>query len=198
MKRNVMIVLCTLLCVTGMYGCGAEKTENTAVQEDSERVIPMEQENATYGEIQSVSEDTMTLAIGTRKKMDKGSDEKPKETESMLELTGETKEFTLTGNTKVVRQEMGGMRGERPSGQDMPEGEAPEKPDGEMPEGESPEKPSGEMPEKPSGGQPDGGHSFETEEIALSDLQEGDTVAITLDEDENVEEIRLMTRRDAE
>ena len=205
MKRNVMIVLCTLLCVTGMYGCGTKTAENTTVQEDTEHVVSPEDENATYGEIKSLGEDTVTLALGTRKKMEKDSNTTGESgQESMLDLTGETKEFTITEDTKVIRQE---MKGERPSDGEIPEkpdhepsdGEMPQKPDNEPSDGEIPEKPDhepsdGEMPQKPDH-EPSDGEKPEGEEIAWSDLQEGDTVAITVDENDNIKEIRLMTRR---
>ena len=200
MKRNVMIVLCTLLCVTGMYGCGTKTAENTTAQEDTEHVVPPEDENATYGEIESLGEDTITLALGTRKKMEKDSDTTEETTQkSMLDLTGETKEYTITEDTKIIRQE---MKGERPSDGEVPQkpsdGEMPEKPDHETSDGEAPQKPSdGEMPEKPDHEPSDGEipKEPEGEEIALSDLQEGDTVAITVDENDKIKEIRLMMRR---
>lgn len=60
---------------------------------------------------------------------------------SMIELTGETMEITVTDDTVITSQSMGGgggagnMGGEAPSG-DMPDGETP---NGDMPSGETPE-----------------------------------------------------------
>lgn len=57
------------------------------------------------------------------------------EAPSMLNLTGEEQEITVTDSTVITKQSMGG-------GQGAPGGEAPEKPDGDN--GETPEKPDGD------------------------------------------------------
>ena len=57
------------------------------------------------------------------------------EAPSMLDLTGEEQEITVTDSTVITKQSMGG-------GQGAPGGEAPEKPDGDN--GEAPEKPDGD------------------------------------------------------
>ena len=57
------------------------------------------------------------------------------EAPSMLDLTGEEQEITVTDSTVITKQSMGG-------GQGAPGGEAPEKPDGDN--GETPEKPDGD------------------------------------------------------
>lgn len=73
---------------------------------------------------------------------------------------------------------------------DGQDGEAPEKPEGDAQNGEAPEKPDGDQ----NGGAPDGnGQSEEAEEISLSDIQEGDIVSITLDEDGNAVSITVMS-----
>ena len=107
---------------------------------------------------------------------------------------------------------------EKPEGDDQSadssDGEAPEKPEGDdqsadSSDGEAPEKSEGddqsadssdgEAPEKPDGDARDGGapeengQSAEAEEISLSDIQEGDTVSVTLDEDGNAASITVMS-----
>ena len=107
---------------------------------------------------------------------------------------------------------------EKPEGDDQSadssDGEAPEKPEGDdqsadSSDGGAPEKSEGddqsadssdgEAPEKPDGDARDGGapeengQSAEAEEISLSDIQEGDIVSITLDEDENAASITVMS-----
>lgn len=127
---------------------------------------------------------------------------------SMLDLTGEEQEITVTDSTVITKQTMGG-------GQGAPGGEAPEKPDGDN--GEAPEKPDGdnvsdsenteeqsedsdadnaektdsEAPEKPDGQAPD--DAGQTQEITLDDIKEGDVVAITLDDDGNVATITVQS-----
>ena len=92
------------------------------------------------------------------------------EAPSMLNLTGEEQEITVTDSTVITKQSMGG-------GQGAPGGEAPEKPDGEAPDS------NGQAPD--SAGQ--------TEEITLDDIKEGDVVAITLDDDGNVATITVQS-----
>lgn len=127
---------------------------------------------------------------------------------SMLDLTGEEQEITVTDSTVITKQTMGG-------GQGAPGGEAPEKPDGDN--GEAPEKPDGdnasdsenteeqsedsdadnaektdsEAPEKLDGQAPD--DAGQTQEITLDDIKEGDVVAITLDDDGNAATITVQS-----
>ena len=78
---------------------------------------------------------------------------------------------------------------------------APEKPDGDSTDGngqgEAPEKPDGDngndqAPGGDQGGVPDGGNS-QSETIELSDIQEGDIVAITTDDDGNALTIKVQS-----
>ena len=130
------------------------------------------------------------------------------EAPSMLDLTGEEQTITVTADTVITKQ-AGGMQ----PGGDGQNSEAPEKPEGDdqsadSSDGEAPEKPEGddqsadssdgEAPEKPDGDARDGGapeengQSAGAEEISLSDIQEGDTVSVTLDEDGNAASITVM------
>ena len=109
------------------------------------------------------------------------------EAPSMLDLTGEEQEITVTDSTVITKQTMGG-------GQGAPGGEALEKPDGESSDSdntdsEAPEKPEGEAPD--GQGAPDG--AGQTEEITLDDIKEGDVVAITLDDDGNAATITVQS-----
>ena len=122
------------------------------------------------------------------------------EAPSMLDLTGEEQEITVTDSTVITKQSMGG-------GQGAPGGEAPEKPDGdnaddnadakpedtddsEKTDASDSEKPDGEAPDG-NGQAPDG--AGQTEEITLDDIKEGDVVAITLDDDGNVATITVQS-----
>ena len=131
------------------------------------------------------------------------------EAPSMLDLTGEEQTITVTADTVITKQ-AGGMQ----PGGDGQNSDAPEKPEGDdqsadSSDGEAPEKSEGddqsadssdgEAPEKPDGDARDGGapeengQSAEAEEISLSDIQEGDTVSVTLDEDGNAASITVMS-----
>ena len=122
------------------------------------------------------------------------------EAPSMLDLTGEEQEITVTDSTVITKQSMGG-------GQGAPGGEAPEKPDGdnaddnadaksedtddsEKTDASDSEKPDGEAPDG-NGQAPDG--AGQTEEITLDDIKERDVVAITLDDDGNAATITVQS-----
>ena len=237
-----------------------DATEDTAEASDKKADDSKEEtnENEILGEVKSVEDGKITIAIGTRKEMgqpgeqpqgdgnaeapekpdgddtkadgddkdsesadsettddtestDESSDDKIDKDEepdgngdgqgapdgeapSMLDLTGEEQEITVTDSTVITKQTMGG-------GQGAPGGEAPEKPDGEASDSdntdsEAPEKPEGEAPDgngqAPDGqGAPDG--TGQTEEITLDDIKEGDVVAITLDDDGNAATITVQS-----
>ena len=195
-----------------------DTTEDTteASDEDAEKKnddTEQTKENEILGEVKSVEDGKITIAVGTRKEMGQPgeqpqggeNDEAPDgngdgqgapdgEAPSMLDLTGEEQEITVTDSTVITKQSMGG-------GQGAPGGEAPEKPDGEASgsdntDSEAPEKPEGEAPDgngqAPDGqGTPDG--AGQTEEITLDDIKEGDVVAITLDDDGNAATITVQS-----
>ena len=195
-----------------------DTTEDTteASDEDAEKKnddTEQTKENEILGEVKSVEDGKITIAVGTRKEMGQPgeqpqggeNDEAPDgngdgqgaldgEAPSMLDLTGEEQEITVTDSTVITKQSMGG-------GQGAPGGEAPEKPDGDASDSdntdsESPEKPEGEAPDgngqAPDGqGAPDG--AGQTEEITLDDINEGDVVAITLDDDGNAATITVQS-----
>ena len=172
------------------------------------------QENVVLGEVKSVSDSEITIAVGTMKEMGQpGGDGQNGgvpdgngqggEAPSMLDLTGEEQTITITADTVITKQ-AGGMQ----PGGDGQNGGAPEKPEGDgqssdssdgasdsqdaaddNQESENTDSQDGEEPEKPDGN----GQSAEAEEISLSDIQEGDIVSITLDEDENAASITVRS-----
>lgn len=206
-----------------------DTTEDTAEASDEKADDSKEEtnENEILGEVKSVEDGKITIAVGTRKEMahpgeqPQGEEngeapEKPEgeapdgngdgqgapdgEAPSMLDLTGEEQEITVTDSTVITKQSMGG-------GQGAPGGEAPEKPDGdnaddnadaksedtddsEKTDASDSEKPDGEAPDG-NGQAPDG--AGQTEEITLDDIKEGDVVAITLDDDGNAATITVQS-----
>ena len=190
------------------------------------------QENVVLGEVKSVSDSEITIAVGTMKEMGQPGDDdrnggEPNsqggeapvirterrlrnqkvtigcEAPSMLDLTGEEQTITITADTVITKQ-AGGMQ----PGGDGQNGGAPEKPEGDgqssdssdgasdsqdaaddNQESENTDSQDGEEPEKPDGN----GQSAEAAEISLSDIQEGDIVSITLDEDGNAASITVMS-----
>lgn len=212
-------------------GDTAEDTTNSSDENTDKDSKKETDENEILGEVKSVADGKITIAVGTRKEMeqpgeapekpedgdakpengkesDDGTDESAdvdetaneaaKDTEtkdktsdtkedtaenldkdsvkdnqgapdgeapSMLDLTGEEQEITVTDSTIITKQTMDG-------GQGAPDGNAPEKPDGEA---------------------TDESGAGQSEEITLDDIKEGDIVSITLDDDGNAATITVQS-----
>ena len=226
MKRRYLAVLMGIMVATtsvpAMVYAEDSKTEtaaDAANDESGEADASDEngdesQENVVLGEVKSVSDSEITIAVGTMKEMGQpGGDGQNGgapdgngqggEAPSMVELTGEEQTITITADTVITKQ-AGGMQ----PGGDGQNGGAPEKPEGDgqssdssdgasdsqdaaddNQESENTDSQDGEEPEKPDGN----GQSAEAAEISLSDIQEGDIVSITLDEDGNAASITVMS-----
>lgn len=196
MIMGVMITATSVGSAATVFAADS-KTESTQdagdTTEDTAEASDTEESNEILGEVKSVEDGKITIAVGTREEMgqpgeqpqgggDGEAPEKPDgEAPSVLDLTGEEQEITVTDSTVITKQSMG-------DGQGTPGGEAPEKPDGDN--GEAPEKPDGEASDG-NGQAPDG--TGQTEEITLDDIKEGDVVAITLDDDGNAATITVQS-----
>ena len=265
-KKYLAAILGVMMAATSVTVCGAattetttnttessenKETEDTTVEsaestDDSDSSADVDKEDSdeedvTYGEVKSVEDGKIIIAVGTMKEMggnggapggdassdtadksdaeaasDDSSDEaqeKPDgdnadgnggtpggdqgEAPSMLDLTGDEMTVTVTDDTVITKESAGGPGG-APGGN---QGEAPEKPDGDSTDGngqgEAPEKPDGDSgngqpPSGDQGGAPDGNNS-QSENIELSDIQEGDIVAITTDDDGNALTIKVQS-----
>lgn len=265
-KKYLAAILGVMIATTSVTACGVattetttntaessenKETEDTTVEsaestDDSDSSADVDKEDSdeedvTYGEVKSVEDGKIIIAVGTMKEMggnggapggdassdtadksdaeaasDDSSDEaqeKPDgdnadgnggtpggdqgEAPSMLDLTGDEMTVTVTDDTVITKESAGGPGG-APGGN---QGEAPEKPDGDSTDGngqgEAPEKPdgdngNGQAPGGDQGGAPDGNNS-QSETIELSDIQEGDIVAITTDDDGNALTIKVQS-----
>lgn len=226
MKRRYLAVLMGIMVATtsvpAMVYAEDSKTETAADAANDEsgeadasgESSDESQENMVLGEVKSVSDSEITIAVGTMKEMGQpGGDGQNGgapdgngqggDAPSMLDLTGEEQTITITADTVITKQ-AGGMQ----PGGDGQNGGAPEKPEGDgqssdssdgasdsqdaaddNQESENTDSQDGEELEKPDGN----GQSAEAEEISLSDIQEGDIVSITLDEDGNAASITVMS-----
>ena len=226
MKRRYLAVLMGIMVATtsvpAMVYAEDSKTETAADAANDEsgeadasgESSDESQENMVLGEVKSVSDSEITIAVGTMKEMGQpGGDGQNGgapdgngqggDAPSMLDLTGEEQTITITADTVITKQ-AGGMQ----PGGDGQNGGAPEKPEGDgqssdssdgasdsqdaaddNQESENTDSQDGEEPEKPDGN----GQSAEAEDISLSDIQEGDIVSITLDEDGNAASITVMS-----
>ena len=196
MIMGVMITATSVGSAATVFAADS-KTESTQdagdTTEDTAEASDTEESNEILGEVKSVEDGKITIAVGTREEMgqpgeqpqgggDGEAPEKPDgEAPSVLDLTGEEQEITVTDSTVITKQSMG-------DGQGTPGGEAPEKPDGDN--GEAPEKPDGEASDG-NGQAPDG--TGQTEEITLDDIKQGDVVAITLNDDGNAATITVQS-----
>ena len=269
-KKYLAAILGVMMAATSVTACGAATTEtttNTAESSDNKGTEDTtaesaestddsdssadankedsDEEDVTYGEVKSVEDGKITIAVGTMKDMggNGGAPEKPDEngsgdasadtsdaesTESdskdaesdktdskdgdstdngeapekpdgdnadgnggapggdqgeapsMLDLTGDEMTVTVTDDTVITKESAEGPGG-APGGN---QGEAPEKSDGDNGNNQAP---GGDQ-----GGAPDGNNS-QSETIELSDIQEGDIVAITTDDDGNALTIKVQS-----
>ena len=163
----------------------SDTTEETADSAESTEV---------YGEVTEVGTDSITINVGTLKEGQAPQDgEKPDgEAPSMLDLTGESQDIKVTDTTTYEKQA------------------APEKPDGEAPDGEKPEDAKDDnSDEKTDADDKDADSTdteattddskadgqapeMQTESIALTDIQVGDTIKVTLDADGNATAVVVM------
>ena len=228
-KKYLAAILGVMMAATSVTACGAattdtkdtaaessddKDTEDTAADstdedssdssadadKESSDKEDSDEDDVTYGEVKSVEDGKITIAVGTIKEMDGNGGapggnqgEAPEEAPSMLDLTGDEMTVTVTDDTVITKESTGGPGGE-PGGK---QGEVPEKPDGDNGNGEAPEKPdgdsgNGQAPSGDQGGAPDGNNS-QSENIELSDIQEGDIVAITTDDDGNALTIKVQS-----
>ena len=121
------------LATAGLTGC-TKTTENTETSEAAES-------ESVTAQVTAVDGNTITADLGEMAEMQApGGGQAPE---------------------KPDGENAGGENADGSSGDQKPQGEAPEKPEGEAPSGEAPEKPDGEntdgqAPEKPDGEAPDG------------------------------------------
>lgn len=269
-KKYLAAILGIMMATASVTACGAATTEtttNTAESSDNKGTEDTtaesaestddsdssadadkedsDEEDVTYGEVKSVEDGKITIAVGTMKDMggNGGAPEKPDEngsgdasadtsdaesTESdskdaesdktdskdgdstdngeapekpdgdnadgnggapggdqgeapsMLDLTGDEMTVTVTDDTVITKESAEGPGG-APGGN---QGQVPEKPDGDNGNNQAP---GGDQ-----GGAPDGNNS-QSETIELSDIQEGDIVAITTDDDGNALTLKVQS-----
>ena len=269
-KKYLAAILGIMMATASVTACGAATTEtttNTAESSDNKGTEDTtaesaestddsdssadadkedsDEEDVTYGEVKSVEDGKITIAVGTMKDMggNGGAPEKPDEngsgdasadtsdaesTESdskdaesdktdskdgdstdngeapekpdgdnadgnggapggdqgeapsMLDLTGDEMTVTVTDDTVITKESAEGPGG-APGGN---QGQVPEKPDGDNGNNQAP---GGDQ-----GGAPDGNNS-QSETIELSDIQEGDIVALTTDDDGNALTIKVQS-----
>ncbi|MDO5782748.1 MAG: hypothetical protein Q4P27_09855 [Eubacteriales bacterium] len=156
-----------------------KKDSDTAESADTESVSE-DSSNTESSESDSTESDSQEENDTTDSTEDKGNGEapgdNPGEAPSMLDLTGDEMTVTVTDDTVITKESTGGPGG-APGGA---QGEVPEKPDGDNENGQAP-------------GDDQDGNNSQSETIELSDIQEGDIVAITTDDDGNALTIKVQS-----
>ena len=167
----------------GTTEAATESTTEAGSEKNTDVTEEAAEEDAVYGEVKSVDEDTITFTVGTKNEapdMDKPDGEKPEEKEpgsdSFLTLTSEEREVTVSADTEIVK----GMMFDDA------------KPDGEKPEDA---KPDGEKPDdtKPDGEKPMEEDQKDAETLTINDIKVGDIIKVTYDKDNNVTKIEVMS-----
>lgn len=236
-KKYMAIVLGMSVALASVTGCGSQTEQTQTTVETTAEADASEETEAQadviYGEVASVTDTSVTIQVGTVKEggatekpddangADSAPDGMPEDQPSMLELDGTEQTITVTADTVITRQQMGGPQGGAPG--EAGENRAPEKPDGaDAPadgtgaDGSAADKESAAetgagvtdaAPEKPddagsmdktdaegaAGAPEQPGTDAASETLQLSDLEAGDTVAITLDADGNAAAISVFS-----
>ena len=185
----------------------AESTESDSKDTESDKMDSKDGDSTDNGEAPEKPDGDNSDGNGGAPGGDQG------EAPSMLDLTGDKLTVTVTDDTMITKENAGGPGG-TPGGN---QGEAPEKPENDSADVDSastddiesdkadssaddsaaPEKSdgdngNGQAPSGDQGGAPDGNNS-QSETIELSDIQEGDIVAITTDDDGNALTIKVQS-----
>ncbi len=192
-KKFTALLLSAALGAILLNGCGG-----TGREADRQKPKVPETGDAVYGEVSNVTDDSITINVGTNKAMEKPKDRgaaKNERNPSMLELTGEEQEILITEDTVIKKQNMGDLA-------EPPEGGEPPQEDGRRDaENEGRDKESeGEKPEGPRPGMegsdqgmamPDMSEGdLVMEEIAVSDISEGDIVMVVISEEKSATEMK--------
>lgn len=152
----------------------AESTESDSKDAESDKTDSKDGDSTDNGEAPEKPDGDNADGNGGAPGGDQG------EAPSMLDLTGDEMTVTVTDDTVITKESAEGPGG-APGGN---QGEAPEKSDGDNGNNQAP---GGDQ-----GGALDGNNS-QSETIELSDIQEGDIVAITTDDDGNALTIKVQS-----
>ena len=153
----------------------AEETDSVTVEDTEAASEGEEEEEVLTGEIVSLEEDSITIALGTLKDAEEESVEE--ETDSPIELDGEERTVFLTEDTEFFRLIADPENAEEPAGtgEEQTETEAAQTETKTETETESEASEETESLEE----------AEETEAMEEEELQSGDFVRIALDEEGN-------------
>ncbi len=151
----------------------AEKTDSVTVEDTEAASEGEEEEEVLTGEIVSLEEDSITIALGTLKDAEEESVEE--ETDSPIELDGEERTVFLTEDTEFFRLIAD------PENAEEPAGTGEEQTETEAAQTETETESESEASEETESLE----EAEETEAMEEEELQSGDFVRIALDEEGN-------------
>lgn len=221
-KKYIAILLGITLGMTTLVGCsGTNTSESSTIQEsqsvtgateNSDKRVSEAETADVYGEVTAVSEDSITIKVGTMKQMEKPDDAGAPGDSSNAQSSDDK---TDSDSTEKGSENTDSSENKSDNSSDSRNAQPPE--NIEKPDGDGQGAPSmldltdeekeikitddtvivrssrGGMAGGPqgNGGAPD--MQQKTEESSLSDISEGDTVAITYDEDGNAAKITVIS-----
>ena len=221
-KKYIAILLGITLGMTTLVGCsGTNTSESSTIQEsqsvtgateNSDKRVSEAETADVYGEVTAVSEDSITIKVGTVKQMEKPDDAGASGDSSNAQSSDDK---TDSDSTEKGSENTDSSENKSDNSSDSQNAQLPE--NIEKPDGDGQGAPSmldltdeekeikitddtvivrssrGGMAGGPqgNGGAPDMQHK--TEESSLSDISEGDTVAITYGEDGNAAKITVIS-----
>lgn len=221
-KKYIAILLGITLGMTTLVGCSGTNTSEssttqesqsvTGATENSDKTVSEAETADVYGEATAVSEDSITIKVGTMKQMEKPDDAGASGDSSNAQSSDDK---TDSDSTEKGSENTDSSENKSDNSSDSQNAQLPE--NIEKPDGDGQGAPSmldltdeekeikitddtvivrssrGGMAGGPqgNGGAPD--MQQKTEESSLSDISEGDTVAITYDEDGNAAKITVIS-----
>ena len=221
-KKYIAILLGITLGMTTLVGCsGTNTSESSTIQEsqsvtgateNSDKTVGEAETADVYGEVTAISEDSITIKVGTMKQMEKTDDAGVPGDSSNAQSSDDK---TDSDSTEKGSENTDSSENKSDNSSDSRNAQPPE--NIEKPDGDGQGAPSmldltdeekeikitddtvivrssrGSMAGGPqgNGGAPD--MQQKTEESSLSDISEGDTVAITYDEDGNAAKITVIS-----
>lgn len=221
-KKYIAILLGITLGMTTLVGCsGTNTSESSTIQEsqsvtgateNSDKRVSEAETADVYGEVTAVSEDSITIKVGTMKQREKPDDAGAPGDSSNAQSSDDK---TDSDSTEKGSESTDSSENKSDNSSDSQNAQLPE--NIEKPDGDGQGAPSmldltdeekeikitddtvivrssrGGMAGGPqgNGGTPD--MQQKTEESSLSDISEGDTVAITYDEDGNAAKITVIS-----
>ena len=177
-KKVTAIFMSILLSAMLLAGCSGLAVSGKTNSDYKGQMI--------FGEVTKVSGDSITIEVSTMEKPDDGDQKKDNNTDqsqqdttkSEKDSTAEIATIKVDSDTKITENQSGGPGGQGgPGNSSAPQGQPPQ--DSSAPQGQPPEMNNSDSNNSGT-------------EIKLSDIDKGDKVVVTIDDDGDTESIDVM------